>query len=388
MRRAASLANRLPVPVRRFLKRLPGAGPAKDSLAGHPKGAPPPTGALRPVVYLPTWARWDEMRQRPQFVIDAFAKLGHDAYFVDPREPRARRAGAVMIVPSLEDTPRSGVILYTHFAPLHTLFDRYEDAVVIYDILDDLTIYDADEVGMPEHRRVRFHHPAAMERADVVTASAPALVDAHIAEREDIIFVENGVDPDAFSLPTERPSDMPPGIGPVVGYHGMIARWFDFDLLGSVAAQLPDVAFVLVGPVDPSVRESLGVLCALPNVHHLGPRPSDVIASYVREFDVGIVPFVVDELTRAVSPLKMYEYMAAGVPVVASPLPVAEAHGLVETAADPVEFADRIRSMLSRADDAAFVHELTTAGSDAAWERRLGPVIDRLDRDGLRRARS
>ena len=387
MRRASSLAHRLPVPVRRFLKRLPGARQAKDSLTGHPRAAPAAPGTLRPVVYLPTWARWDDMRQRPQYVVDAFAKLGHDAYFVDPRETAVRTVGSVRIVPSLEDTPRSGVILYTHFAPLHTMFDRFEDAVVLYDILDDLTIYDADEVGMPEHRRVRFHHPSAMARADVVMASAPALVEAHIAERDDIVYVENGVDPDAFSRPLARPADLPDD-GPIVGYHGMIARWFDFDLLAEVAVEMPDATFVLVGPVDPSVRESLTSLVDLPNVHHLGARPSDTIASYVRHFDVGMVPFVVDDLTRAVSPLKMYEYMAAGIPVVATPLPVAEAHPLVETAQDAAGFAEWIGASLRVARDPDAVAALEAAGAEAAWERRLAPVIDLLDREGLRRVPS
>jgi glycosyltransferase involved in cell wall biosynthesis len=382
MRRASQLANRLPPSVRRLLKRIPGAAAAKDSLAGYPKLEPPRAGDLRPVVYLPTWARWDEMRQRPQFIVDAFAERGHDAYFVDPREPNTRTVGKVTIVPTLEDTPRSDVILYVHFAPLVSLFDRYEDAVVVYDILDDLTIYDEDEVGMPEHRRVRFHHPLVMDRADVVMASAPALIDEHRSERSDILYVENGVDPMAFGRRTTMPSDLPELDGSVVGYHGMIARWFDFDLVGAIADELPDVEILLVGPVDPSVRERLADLEGRPNVHYLGPRQSDEIAAYVQSFDVGVVPFVVDDLTRAVSPLKMYEYMAAGVPVVATPLPVCEAHPLVATADDPQTFVRLVVDALDRSGDPAFVDSLRQAAHEASWSNRIAPVIARLDERG------
>jgi glycosyltransferase involved in cell wall biosynthesis len=389
MRRAASIANRLPRSVRRFLKRLPGAERARASLAGTPAVVPPEPGSLRPVVYLPTWATWDEMRQRPQYIVGAFATLGHAAYFVDPREPAPRRVGNVEIVPSLEHTPTGGVILYTHFAPVSSMFDRYDDAVVVYDILDDLSIYDVDEVGMPEHRKVRYHHPSIMERADVVLASAPALIEKHRVERPDIIYVENGVDPEAFGRRFDRPSDVAHLEGPLVGYHGMIARWFDFALLAHAATELRDATFVLVGPVDREVDVELSELVALPNVVYLGPRASDEIAGYVQSFDVGIVPFVVDDLTRAVSPLKMYEYMAAGVPVVSTPLPVAIAHPLVSAPGTAQEFVAAIRdTIVRRNEDPDLGAALRRAAREASWEHRLEPVIARLTELDLRTYRS
>lgn len=385
MRRAASFANRLPVGLRRALKRLPGAGQIKDGLAGHPKGPRSDPGSLRPVVYLPTWARWDDMRQRPQFIVEAFSQLGHPAYFVDPREPAIRRVGDVTIVPSLEDVPASGVILYIHFAPLQTLIDRFEDAIVVYDILDDLSIYDADEVGMPAERRVRHHHPSMMSRADIVMASAPALIDIHTAERDDILYVENGVSPAAFGTPMPLPEDLVGVGGPVVGYHGMIARWFDFDLVAGIADRLPHATIVLVGPVDREALDELGRLADRANVVHLGPKPSDRIAGYVQRFDVGLVPFVVDDLTRAVSPLKMYEYMAAGVPVVATRLPVCEAHPLVSTASGPDDAAALVEAAIERSGDPDADRELRSAADAASWTQRLAPVIELLDRTALRR---
>ncbi|MGI9584854.1 MAG: hypothetical protein ACR2N7_04630, partial [Acidimicrobiia bacterium] len=68
MGRAASIVRRLPKPVRQVLKRLPGSASARDSLSGRPALPSPAPGELRAVVYLPTWAHWDEMRQRPQFI--------------------------------------------------------------------------------------------------------------------------------------------------------------------------------------------------------------------------------------------------------------------------------------------------------------------------------
>jgi glycosyltransferase involved in cell wall biosynthesis len=376
MSRTIGLVSRLPASLRRAIKKIPGSRTAQAKLAGAPRGRDPEPGGLRPVVYLPTWARWDEMRQRPQYVLSAFARSGHDVYFIDPREPKERVADGVHIVPSLKYVPKANVILYVHFAPLLAMFDSFEDPVVVYDILDDLIIYDADEIGMPEERRVRFHHPAVMERADVVMASAPNLISKYETERPDILLVENGVEPSRFRDDLAVPDVLAQMSGPVVGYHGAVARWFDFDLFEGVAVRLSSYDFAIVGPVDDEAKERVEHLALLPNVHLVGAVPSDEIPQYVAAFDVGTIPFVVDELTRGVSPLKMYEYLAARVPVVSTPLPVCEAHPVVRTASSPESFASEVlealKSRTSEFDEAA-----DTATDAASWDSRISSV--RLD---------
>lgn len=384
MHRAYRAFDRLPVSVQRLIRRLPGVASLRQRSYGSPVAPEPQPGEPRAVVYLPTWARWDTMRQRPQYIVEAFARAGHPTYFVDPREPGERTLGNVTIVPSIAETPRSGVILYVHFAPVRALFGRYEHPAVVYDILDDLSIYDPDEVGMPEERRVRYHHGPVMGTADVVVGSAPALIDTHMHERDDMLLIENGVDPAAFGTPRDRPADMPSTDSAVIGYHGMIARWFDFTMVAAIADGFPDHDIVLVGPVDAEVSDQLEALTVRPNVTHIGPRPSDEIAAYVQAFDVGLVPFVVDDLTRAVSPLKMYEYMAAGVPVVAAPLPVCVDHPAVATAASPEDAVGAVRAALAMRSDAEHTEMLTNAAREASWDRRIEPILERLDAASLR----
>jgi glycosyltransferase involved in cell wall biosynthesis len=385
MGRAASIVRRLPKPVRRALKRIPGSAAARDALSGKPALAGPGPGELRAVVYLPTWAHWDVMRQRPQFMLEAFAKAGHAVYFVDPSAAEPRNAGSVHIVQTLAETPSRGVILYTHFAPVRSMFDGFDDPVIVYDILDDLSIFDEDERGMPESRRVRSHHPTVMADADVVLASAPALIERHSTERSDIIYVENGVDPERFGSPVEVQSDAMSLMRPIVGYHGMVSRWFDFDLVRTVAELHPDWSIVLVGPTDPSVKFRVEQLGEMDNVHFLGPKDSDEIAGYVQRFDVGLVPFVVDDMTIAVSPLKMYEYLAAGVPVVATPLPVCISHPLVATAPDAEGFSALVEEALAIAGDEGERTARIAAAESASWDSRLQPVLTRLDALGKRR---
>src|SRR5690606_10050532 len=121
---------------------------------------------------------------------------------------------------------------------------------------------------------------------------------------------------------------------PVVGFHGAIREWVDLAMVESVANARPEYTFVLVGPPNEAVEEAMARLDALENVVLVPEKPSAEVAAYVRSFTVGTVPFEVTTMTQGVTPIKLYEYLASGVPVVASPLPSCVAHPLVAVADD------------------------------------------------------
>lgn len=375
------LVYRIPPGVRRRLKALPGADRLRAVIAGTPTRTGPPSGSKRPVVYLPTWVRWDVMRQRPQYLLQAFAHHGHPVYFVDHREPGPRTVDGVHIVTSVEDVPAEDVILYVHFAPMRHLFDRFTRPAIVYDILDDLSIYDADEVGLPDERKVRFHHPLVMERSDAVIVSNQVLADTHRDERADLIHIPNGVDAERFARPAQLPPDLEADGRPIVGYHGMISHWFDFDLLEGLARNRPDLRFVLVGPYDPRAQTGVDRLAAVPNIELLGERPSGAMPSYVQSFDVGTVWFQVNDLTRAVTPLKVYEYLAAGIPVVSTPLPACIAEPTVRTAADVEAFSVALDAAL--VDDDTETRRRTATQND--WRVLIEPLLAHLESKGLTR---
>lgn len=334
------------------------------------------------MVYLPTWVEWGSMKQRPQFILETFARAGHPVYFVDPRAPEVTEIDGVHIVRDLADVPKSHVILYVHFAPMAELFDRFEEPVVVYDILDDLSIYDADEVDVPEERRVRFHHPTVMKSADVVIVSNEILAERHRQERPDLVHVPNGVDVERFSRPVPKPSDVPVG-GPIVGYHGMISHWFDFDLFAAAAGARPEWRFVLVGPTDPRVEGPAQEAEMIPNVTRLGERSSDLMPAYVHSFDVGTIWFQVDEMTLGVTPLKMFEYLAAGVPCVSTPLPACVAQEGVVNASEPGGFVDAIESALSATDEDR--RRLQEIARSSDWTAVMAPAVTLLDEKGALR---
>lgn len=376
----AGLAGRLPPGVRKALKTVPGATRIRDWLYHNPQASPFPPGTLRPVVYLPTWLRWEVMRQRPQYLLEALAGAGHEVFFVDPRADRITvPSPGVTITPSLRSTPGSEVILYTHFAPTRTLIDRYSDGVVVYDILDDLSIYDPDEVGLPAERTVRHHHGPLMARADVVIASNTVLVERHLSERPDMVLIENGVDPTLF---TPVGSGVALGDAPVVGYHGAIGPWFDFEMLAQLAEGRPGYRFVLVGPLLEGTSEGAESLAAFPNVTHFPEKPAVEVAAYVRSFDVGLIPFLVNEMTEGVTPLKLYEYLASGVPVVSTPLPACVAHPDVVVGVDRAGLLEAIDAAVAL--DPAARSALRASGEAASWSRRIEPLLERLESLGVR----
>jgi len=373
------LLARLPAGLRRALKSVPGASRLRDRVYGLPHGKTPPEGSLRPIVYLPTWLRWDAMKQRPQYLLEAFARAGHEVWFVDPRVAQEEhREPGIRLVGSLGPTPRSDVILYTHFAPTRTLVELYENPAVVYDILDDLSIYDPAEKGVPDSLRVRSHHGPLAGDADVVITSSAVLEEKHHAERNDILLVENGVDLELFSPgAASQPAD-----SPVVGYHGAIAPWFDFALVDQLARARPAYEIRLVGPVRPEVSEAMERLLTLANVIHVGEQPTGSIVESVRSFDVGLIPFLVDEMTAGVSPLKLYEYLACLVPVVSTPLPASVDHPAVSVATNPGEFAALVDIALEMGPEERAA--LRGHAETASWDQRIAPLLERLDSLGLR----
>ena len=178
------------------------------------------------------------------------------------------------------------------------------------------------------------------------------------------VLVPNGVNPALFSTAGGAPpADLP--AGRVLGYHGSLyGDWFDWDAVARLAAAEPDSAVVLIGDTPAKVPPLPG------NVHLLGLKPQHELARYVERFDVGLLPFVVSPTTHAVSPLKVFEYLACGVPVAAPPLRSLAGLAGVATASDLVAAVAAARR-LPRPDPAL-------ARRDHSWEERVGRITAAL----------
>lgn len=133
----------------------------------------------------------------------------------------------------------------------------------------------------------------------------------------------------------------------VIGYHGAIEDWFDVELVEQVAQAYPQHTLLLVGGALPSIAQRLK---AYPNIHMTGEIPYARLPYYVHAFDVGLLPFRICDLTLNTNPVKVYEYFAAGLPVVAVDLPEMAQFGELSSVGNGVDFVDAVGKALHHDD--------------------------------------
>lgn len=168
--------------------------------------------------------------------------------------------------------------------------------------------------------------------ADLTVVSSSRLLELRRKASRRAVYLPHGVDLDWFehSLEEEVALDDIDAIpGPIAGFVGRIGDWIDVDLIFRCAQKMPDWSFVVVGPTNIDLSPYSG----LPNLFFLGLKPFEQIPHYVKRFKVALLPFVDNEVSASVNPLKLYEYLAVGVPVVSTPaLDMTEFAEVVEVA--------------------------------------------------------
>jgi len=249
---------------------------------------------------------------------------------------------------------------------------HFDEEKVVYYCVDDFsefTGYDREQVRRDEDDLCR--------RADLVVTTSQVLQDAKAPLNPNTILVPHGVDYEHFSKAVTNnllaPEDMQDIPHPILGFFGLIRDWVDLGLLAEVAKRRPDWHIVLIGDSTVDLAPYRGI----PNMHFLGRRPYAALPAYCRCFDVGLIPFKVNELTKAVNPIKLREYLASGLPVVSTPLPEAMAYGGAVHAADSADtFVETIGKALGAGRDTRL--ELSGAMAGERWPHKLDTICRHL----------
>jgi len=216
------------------------------------------------------------------------------------------------------------------------------ERILIYYCVDEYSEFTGtDRVAMLDMER------RLIEKSDLVIVSASRLHETKQRLNSNTLLITHGVDVMHFRkacLPeTPIPVECSRLPRPVIGFFGLIADWVDLEVIRSLACARPEWSFVMIG----EARTDTSLLKQLPNMYLLGRRSYEDLPGYCKAFDVAILPFLVNELTIAANPLKLREYLAAGLPVVATPLPEIQRLGhLVQLARSPAEYLAQLETLL------------------------------------------
>lgn len=266
-------------------------------------------------------------------------------------------------------------LVWTYHPFMMDAVDSLERGALVYHCVDDLAAVpgvDVEAFNMAERR--------LLAGCDVVFATAMSLKERCQSFNPNTYFLANVVDDRHFGRALE-PGQLPPELAaipePRVVYHGVLSDFkVDFGLLLAAARARPDWQWVFIGEEREGQRSKpVAELAQLSNVHFLGYRSYAQLPDYLRAMCVGLLPTLLNDYTKSMFPMKFFEYLAAGLPVVSTPLAFTEARSEgLEVGADADSFVAAIekqlaRGKLSRDEACRFV-------GDNTWEARTTKMLD------------
>lgn len=287
--------------------------------------------------------RWYFVYQRPQHLISRFTQMYRTIYIEEPVFKNGDKgyslcydqSGVLVITPEMNhaDSGNTNPVMEQilqqlfsdlairkyicwYYTPMALPFTRHLDPMLtVYDCMDELSAFKFAPPALLELEkellskatlvftggRSLYEHKRAQSSAPV--HCFPSSIDKSHFHKARLLQSDTW---DQYDIPFPR-----------FGFFGVIDERFDIDLIDAVAAQKPEWQFILIGPV---VKIDEAVLPRRNNIHYLGPKKYDELPAYISSWDVAILPFAINESTRFISPTKTPEYLAAGKPVIATPI--------------------------------------------------------------------
>ncbi|MFD1786736.1 UDP-galactopyranose mutase [Sphingomonas floccifaciens] len=328
--------------------------------------------------------RWSFVFQRPQHLMSGLAQHYDVMFWEEPvripglsaprlAETRDETRGVTVLVPELPedvvdeeaalrallDDALAGrrVAVKWYYTPMMLGFSRHVAAeCTVYDCMDELANFQNPPPGLLARETELF------AAADVVFTGGSSLYEAKRGRHHNVHLFPSSIDTAHFGQAREdaiEPDDQASISGPILGFCGVVDERMDLGLLKALAEQRPDVSVVVIGPV---VKIDPATLPQAPNLHYLGGRSYDELPAYMSGWTAALMPFALNEATRFISPTKTPEYLAAGLPVVSTPITDVVRH---YGALAGVQIADTPEAFVAACDRAIALRS-GTAWRDAA----------------------
>jgi UDP-galactopyranose mutase len=351
--------------------------------------------------------RWKFVYQRPQHLLSRAART-YSVFFIEEPVWSEERphleihqdpCGVNVVTPHVSNAEEVGGLLQQiydgldgerlilwYYTPLALSHSRGLKAdLVVYDCMDELSAF---KFASPE---LKSAEAELLERAHVVFTGGHSLYQAKRGLHPNVHAFPSSVDAAHFNQARRGvladPADQASLPRPRLGFFGVIDERLDLDLIAGMADHRPDWSFVMIGPV---VKIDPASLPRRANIHWLGARDYKELPSYLAHWDVGIMPFAINEATRFISPTKTPEFLAAGLPVVSAPIadvvrPYGEL-GLAEIAGDPDGFVQRCEGLL-KLSRKEWLFDVDTYLADLSWDRTWNAMHQQMQL-AVRKSRS
>jgi len=342
------------------------------------------------VIWYPMTVRFRWMLQRPQHLLNQFAKEGYAAYFGDSSISPDQINGITVcdnfphVSPNLRIIPTSRVIKEKQITyiswPVNgehakKLRENGVDTFIWYDVVDH------DEVfHLSNTERYKELKQWLLENADLITASAINLVEDVKKVRSDVIYVPNGADTDTF-LNAHYPQPVPDEFRnidkPIVGFYGAVANWIDHTMIEAAIKAYPEYHFVVIGP---NYSATWKCLEKYPNYTRVLHVPFPKLPRYLHYFNICIAPFKFNAISKACSPIKFFEYLSSGKPVVATNIDELKKHKeYIYLAKDSAEFVKHIKTAVMEHDFKKRVQRVQAA-YEFSWENLYKSMTAKIEK--------
>lgn len=258
-------------------------------------------------------------------------------------------------------------ILWSFIHDSGVIIDQLGDILSIYHCADDWT-----EMPIPHKNTTQIKQLEGQlaSRVDLIFSSAEKNTQRLSEFNKRSFYTPNGVDFELFNQAVSEVFPLPDELiavpSPRLGFIGTLHVWVDFELIEYIASQRPDWSLVLIGPVKTDVSR----LLKYKNVHLLGRKPREQLPQYLQSFDVCLIPFLLNNLTQSVNPLKLYEYLASGKPVISTDLPeVQTAIPFVRIASSKEGFVESVAEIINQGT--LGMKERTAYAHTSSWDARV-----------------
>jgi len=260
-------------------------------------------------------------------------------------------------------------VLWSYLPLFVKVFHELATGFKLFDAVDDWRNHSSYS---NQQDRLERNYKTISEKADLIFTVAKDLK-ILFDEQPKVHWIPNGVDFDRWQGRFDFPDDLKNKPGPIIGYVGVIQNRINIKLIKDIAEMNPDKSFIFVGMVWPEINK--GEFAKNKNVYFLGQKPYSDLPRYMTHFHVGIIPHKVDPFTKSMNPLKLYEYLACGIPVVSTPVAGMDMFpNEIKIASDSEYFSQQINEALET-DSEPLRLERKKAVKPHSWPARVEEML-------------